>query len=311
MYGPSFDKLLESIISRNANGVANSKSNVRCRRWLRKMNCTSSKAERAVLAKLQSLCARCELYTSICNEKDFIHTDLLDYERQRSAIHSMIAEDVINRIKKDITSIRDLSSRLFDMKNYCTMRAAADKEYSKKLMELSSTYRVNPTKRDAHEDSFCDNEEECERKDTESDPNEHTPRSILSERSESSEASNLLFPETKLLASIDLVNYEFCERYSKLSSLLSSVMMEDLDSLIVQSQQVYHSYNTHITSEYGLYTSKRDQIKQVVMSMDGCLKVVQDMNQNDIQRIRDETDAYNFNANKCPSSTGKFISPFL
>lgn len=112
-----------------------------------------------------------------------------------------------------------------------------------------------------------------------------------------------LHRESSLLQSINNVNFEFAERLSKLSSLLSSVMMEDLDSLIVQALQVYHSYYRHITQELGLIGSKMDQIRSVGQHIGKSVAMAQKINNDDIGRIRDETDAYSCNRGTAPSST--------
>ena len=101
------------------------------------MRCNSVRAERSVLTKLQHLCSRCELFAQTYQEKDSIYNEWQQFEQKRGVIHKLVLDDVTDRILDDLRRIQALSNRLLDMKNYCTMRAAADKEYSKKLMELS------------------------------------------------------------------------------------------------------------------------------------------------------------------------------
>jgi hypothetical protein len=98
--------------------------------------------------------------------------------------------------------------------------------------------------------------------------------------------------EESFLDRIDLANQAFSEQYGRLAILLSSVMMEDIDSLVMQSNQVFQSYENHLAQEYALFDSQQDIINKSITKLNRCFHSNQLLSHEKLQILDNEIKSF-------------------
>lgn len=250
LYGQSFESIHKST---NIQTTANTSSLSRVRYWYRTLSSDNIHVKDSVFMYIHNITSYVAKLHEIFQSKQRNFNSIQLYEETtRSTTSNNVFNEITLKIKEDLSFIQHLHEHLMKMKTYYKLKADNDVQHANQLLSISKL------------DVFHSLTDE-------------NPTQLLEYQH--------LHQYDSFVAKYFRVNDDYAHKILKLSNILSSVMLSDLDYLIQQLHQNYQSYSKYLSSHIKQYENQQNQVKESYQKLEIVFQSVLNTNKVTIQSL--------------------------